>query len=332
MSRINLFYLSPNTTGGWVTFTAHLMDALEAAGHTPILRKVGKNTERKTRPFGYGRQYQNTSEEDAYQLAIDEKCLIVAAAKKFKEVTSELMDFGAYLVVHDPTEMKNLPTGLCFMSKQCVVIRAVGLSNPMLPDAQFIPHPYTRAMNAYKRPKTIHCVSTARIDFDKHSTILLDANRLLTEPLKIKIYGFENRLYTRFKVCPDYPEWEQSKCAYPREKEAAFEILQSATFMADMSVIKGDGGGTQYTFLEAWDAGAIPIINAKWMLDTPDEMKAGANCLVVHEGIELADLLIHEWNINNKGQQDEMIGLGYEHLKGHAPKIIGNQYAEFLKL
>lgn len=308
------------------------MDALEAAGHTPILRKVGKNTERKTRPFGYGRQYQNTSEEDAYQLAIDEKCLIVAAAKKFKDITSELMDFGAHLVVHDPTEMKNLPTSLCFISDQCVVIRAVGLDNIMLPDARFIPHPYTRVTTRHTYEKTVHCVSTARIDFDKHSTILLDANRLLPEPLQIKIYGFENRLYTRFKVCPDYPEWEQSKCAYPREKEAAFEILQSAMFMADMSVIKGDGGGTQYTFLEAWDAGTIPIINRRWMLDKPDEMKSSVNCLVVEDGEDLATTLQYHPAMTNVYQQDEMQEWGYEYLKGHDPLTIGNQYAEFLKL
>lgn len=330
MATVNLFYLTPNTTGGWVTFTAHLMDALEAAGHTPVLRKVGANTEKKVRPFGYSRVYQNTSEEDAYDLCLNESCLIVAAAKKFKNITSEMMDLGCSLVVHDPTEFKNLPDDIDCMSEQCVVIRKNSLTIPELECATFIPHPYTS--NPFtKYVKNELCVSTARIDFDKHTTILLDANRLLApHGKKIKIYGFENRLYTRFKVCPNYPEWEQSKCAYPREKDAAWEILKNAYFMADMSVIKGDGGGTQYTFLEAWDAGAIPIINEKWLLDEPDEMVNGKNCIAVDDGETLAGVL--EMVNPNSATYTQMRHNGYLQLKQHAPELIGPQYAEFLKL
>ena len=37
---------------------------------------------------------------------------------------------------------------------------------------------------------------------------------------------------------PKYPEWEQSKAAYPRDKDAAFNLLRRAVFSVDMSAIK----------------------------------------------------------------------------------------------
>ena len=52
-------------------------------------------------------------------------------------------------------------------------------------------------------------------------------------------------------------------------------------FNIDMTLIKGDGGGTQYTWLEAWDAGCIPIIHKEWLLDTPDDMREDYNCMVI---------------------------------------------------
>lgn len=329
MSKINLFYLSPNNTGGWVTFTAHLIDALEHCGVTGVLRKIGNNSERKDRPFGYGITYRNTSRTEAYNLCANEPCLIVAAAKKFRDETEKMMLAGAKLVVHDPTELKNLPAGLLNMQEQCVVIRRAGLQ--MLPKARFIRHPYTRMVHTKPDIKMTLCASTSRIDFDKHTEILLDANRLLNEGNKIKIYGFENRLYTKFKIMPNYPEWEQSKVAYPREKSAAVDILRDALFMADMSIIKGDGGGTQYTTLEAWDAGAVPIINEGWAY-RDDDMKPGVNCRLVRNGDELAWCLSRYENGGlTDGMRLTMQAEGYRQLLQHSPEIIGLQYAEFMK-
>ena len=62
---INLFYLSGNTTGGWVTYTSHLIYGMMDAGIPCNLFKVGNRTERQTRKFGYGLTYRNLSLEDA---------------------------------------------------------------------------------------------------------------------------------------------------------------------------------------------------------------------------------------------------------------------------
>jgi hypothetical protein len=34
--------------------------------------------------------------------------------------------------------------------------------------------------------------------------------------------------------------------------------------MFDMSIFNGDGGGTQYSTLEAMDGGAVPVITKEW--------------------------------------------------------------------
>lgn len=322
--RINLFYLSPNPYGGWVTFTAHLMAALRKAGMYPNLYKIGNNTERKPRTFGYGEKYRNLKLRDA--LTFPGTNLVVAAAKKFKGQTTALLEDGASIVVHDPTELKNLPDGLV-ESKQVVVIRRTGLD--FIPDATFIRHPYQRMRVLDEEIfKTKLAVSTSRIDFDKNTDILLDANRILKQDGEelIDIRGFENRLYTKFKIMPKYPEWEQSKAAYPRDRDGAFMLLRSAHFMTDMSIIKGDGGGTQYTTLEAWDAGAVPVIHEDWINGDDDDMRDLYNCFVVGNAGELARTLV-----DTSGSDLEAMRQNFDVcLERHGLHLIGSAYRNFL--
>lgn len=326
MSKIDLYYLSPNTTGGWVTYTYHLFRTLEAQGHEVRLFKIRPRTESGRRNFGYGLQYRNVSLSFALTEVGNDPSIIVAGAKNFKQETEALYEAGARLIVHDPTELKNLPNlkgGI-----NCAVIRKIGLVT--LPEAMFIRHPYVRFGNDYIPEKTVHAMSTCRIDFDKRTHILLDANRLLPEEKKIVIRGFENRLYTRFKICPEYPEWVQSVNHYDRTENAAYELLCTARASIDMSVIKGDGGGTQYSFLEAWDAGCHMIINQEWIDggEIEDDMADGENCTVAEDGESLAKHLMEMDDI----ETDCIVEGGRQSLKKHSPKIIGPQYEEFLGL
>ena len=61
--ELSLVYLAKPIYGGWVTFTVHL-----AKKFNYRLYKVGKRTEKKVRPFGYGVDYQNVSLEDLLKL------------------------------------------------------------------------------------------------------------------------------------------------------------------------------------------------------------------------------------------------------------------------
>lgn len=324
--NLNLFYLSPNTTGGWVTFTAHLMEGLRQAGADPSLYKIGSRTRERDKDFGYGEKYQLIERFDAMVKVADEDVpsLIVAVAKKLRDVAEDLYYLGAKVVVHDPTEYKNLPE---FVSpKDCILVRPSG--DLYAEGAKVILHPYSPLPRRDGIDRSKLCISTSRIDFDKNTSILLDANRILPIGKEIEIRGFENRIYSNFNLKPNYPEWYQSIWDYPRTRDAAFHLLEEAQWMADMSVIKGDGGGTQYTTLEAWNAGAAVIVHRDW-LKKDGEMIKGVNCHAVHDGEELAEFLekdtgemrrYREWLVENG-----TIALDY-----HDAKLIAEQYLEFL--
>lgn len=312
---INLFYLSGNTTGGWVTFTYHLVKVLEAMGEEVWLYKIGNRTEGKRRPFGYDLAYRNITREDAVMLP--GHSVVVAAAKQQAEAARTLIGYGARVVLHDPTELRAGLAGLA-IPDPWVIRKAV---QRQVPGSVFIRHPYVRRPAPLKLPKRKGAVSTSRTDFDKNTTILLDANRL---GAGIRIHGFENRLYTRFKICPEYPEWEQSKAHYARTPDAAYELLLGAKCMVDMSLIKGDGGGTQYTFLEAWDAGTVPIIHQEWLLPK-DDMKVGENCLMAWDG----QSLLRQVKACKKDTAD-LVAAGEKQLKKHSAKIVGPQIMEWI--
>lgn len=315
--RINLIYLSPNTTGGWVTFTAHLAYSLLDRGYDVSLYKIGNRNEPFKRPFGYGLWYHNRK-LDFFKTDTSGPTIVTAVAKKFTSAYQVLVgECEARVVIHDPTETAYL----CGIAKPWV-IRKTGLTK--FEDATFIRHPYVRMSHLAPPTKRTGCVSTSRIDFDKHTEILLDAKRL---GALVSIYGFENRLYTKFKIVPNYPEWEQSKVAYPRTRNAAFDLLCRSRAMADMSLIKGDGGGTQYTTLEAWDAGSVPIVHRDWIRKN-DVMVPGYNCLTAHDGASLKKA-INE--LRDTKLREELQVNGYKELEKHAPKKTVPKILEWLR-
>jgi len=288
---VSLFYLSDNTTGGWVTFTAHLMMGLsKLPGIRAAIYKVKPKHENRPRPFGYNMTYRNIDLQHAIKLA-NGLAVVVALQKNYREVSTALVSAGSWLVVHDPAEFTH--TNLAEFGNRCFAIRRS--VQRQISGSTLLPHPYHRhyPKGTIATGKLRAC-SVARIDFDKNTTILLDANRLLSQQMKIRIHGFENRLYTKFKVCPQYPEWQQSISHYSREVTTAANICHQATFTCDMSLIKGDGGGTQYSFMEAMDAGSVCVVHRGWIIPD-DEMRAcpdpKANCIAVGNGRELAEVL-----------------------------------------
>lgn len=280
---INVLYATKVNLGGWATFTVHLVNLLALAGHEPRLFKIGNNTEHFQRPFGeHGVRYRNIASADLVKEFSDGPTIIAALGKHYVDDVQPLLDTGAGIVVHDTAESTNRMA----ITKPWVIRK--GLAS-LFDDAVFIRHPYVRAEELEQPQPAARrkgFVATSRVDFDKNTTMILDANRL---GAKIDIVGFENRLYTKFKVCPNYPEWVQSKGDHPRSGARSYGLLCGARGMVDLTDIKGDGGGTQYTFLEAWDAGAVPIIGA-WWLRKGDDMADGKNCYAVSDAEALAKL------------------------------------------
>lgn len=329
---LNVFYMAHLLYGGWATYTAHLMMSLGKLLGPDKLRllKVGNRTEPRAYNFGYGLTYQNVSREYALTLARDKKqvCLIAALCRQAFDPGLDLLRSGARIVVHDCDEMKNdLKDVLTNYDRRIITIR----DNRLVKEygARFIIHPYVR-MNPKNEPSTRkqHAISTCRIDFDKHTEWLLEANEALPTDRKIVIHGYENRAYAFRKIMPRWPNWKQSKAHYPREVNAAFNMLHAAAFAVDMSEIKGDGGGSQYSFLEAMDAGAVCVLNDAWFA-RKGEMVAGKNCLSVGGPAELVKTLKAR---PNKALLDGIVAEGFKTLRLHDPIKVAKQYLDELNV
>lgn len=272
--------------GGWVSFTAHL-----SLKHKLPLFKIGNNTESKERDFGYGVSYKNIKKTDIKTL-IKGKLLITAIDKNFYDALDSFPD-GTIIVIHDPTEVKpNVASVLIQHLKRFHVVTIRKSVQTYLKEqynikSKFILHPFFEY--EYKKEKNpSKAVSISRIDFDKHTDIILEANKQLKEP--IDIYGSINRQYVYFSL-----KGKGFQKYYKGQFEKSFEelsnILKDAKYVVDMSVIKHDGGGTQYTFLEAIYEKCILVMNAKWIegFETPFVNKK--NCFIVSNGTELAELI-----------------------------------------
>lgn len=260
MTRILLAYLAQPRYGGWPTFTCHLHRGIRATGHEPLLVKEGNSTEAKLRNFGRKVNYQNLRADALICAAQEHPMLITAVDKHHHQVAAELIKAGVPIVIHDPTELKS-PIAELAMTAKVIVIRESMLAH--LPHATFIKHPYARHSNMNSN-QTKAAASISRIDFDKHTDIIIRANQQLNEP--IDIYGFCNTVYGHFKLKPIDPTWERNHRGKFDAEDlwAAKRIAEQYQRIVDMSIIKRDGGGTQYTFLEAADAGSALILNTGW--------------------------------------------------------------------
>lgn len=255
-----LAYLAKPKYGGWPTYTSHLYEGILDAGHKPVLLKAGTRTEQKQRPYGRSILYQNVSSADMITLCSELPLLITAADKTFRDLALHLHERGAWIVIHDPTELKE-PLASALQQDRVIVIRESMLEH--LPRATYIPHPY-KALRLNGGPDRRLAVSVSRIDFDKHTEVIIEANQRMREP--VDIYGFLNTIYGHFTLDQRDPEWKRNYRGTFKADDlwAATRIALRYRYVVDMSVIKGDGGGTQYTFLEAADAGSGLILNAGW--------------------------------------------------------------------
>jgi glycosyltransferase involved in cell wall biosynthesis len=137
-------------------------------------------------------------------------------------------------------------------------------------------------------------VSISRIDWDKHTNILLEANPLLKFP--IQIYGDKNDryVYQKLRLLDTMNENDLNSCykgRFPKSQEALMEILKDKQFVIDLSRIQFDGGGSQYTFIEAICNGCVLILNKNWVTSPHSVWKDGENCFVISNSQELIDLL-----------------------------------------
>jgi hypothetical protein len=301
----NLVYLAKPVYGGWVTFTAHLSQKFGYPIH-----KVTKRSEKTTRPFGYGRDYQNLSLGDVLLLPN----LMIVAVDKHYWTLLQFFPKDTEIVIHDPTECKTSKDGNPLVQEtdrgshllqnfKVVTIRDTVqqyLKDEHGVSSVFKKHPFYDYELSKGPGWSFSHVSIARIDFDKNTDILLRANALLKDKASSKdskdkaiyLFGAENRIYVHHKLKPLHIE-DYWKGKFPKEMEPSLDhksILKDADYMIDMSTIKGDGGGTQYTFLEAIHNDCVLVLNNEW-IKKGDLFVSGLNCIGVSNETELAEFL-----------------------------------------
>jgi hypothetical protein len=292
-SNLSLVYLAKPIYGGWVTYTAHLV-----LKYGFSLYKVTKRSEKTTRNFGYGINYKNVSIEDLLQIP---NLCIVAIDKHYWDLLHKFPS-TTKIVIHDPTELKlskninPLIQGekLLHNFKVFTIREKVQsfLKDYYSIDSTLSKHPFHQ-YETNVEPHTSRAISISRIDFDKNIDIILNANKLIkNKENKIQIFGAENRIYVHHKLADldFYSYWKgKFEKSYPLSYQGK-DILKGARYVIDLSTIKNDGGGTQYTFLEAIYQDCVLILHREWV-NKGELFKEGINCLAVNNEKELSDIL-----------------------------------------
>ena len=99
---MNLVYMARPIYGGWITMTAHL-----SLTYNLSLFKIGKNTEKCFRSFGYGVEYQNKHINDLIKL---DNLIITAIDKNYYEyfITGEAGEYSNMLLNYPTTKGRSV--------------------------------------------------------------------------------------------------------------------------------------------------------------------------------------------------------------------------------
>lgn len=326
--NIALFYLAKPRFGGWITYTAHLYLSLRAHRHNVNVYKVGARTESKQRDFGYGLAYRNLSPQDAYAEAKRaDRAIITAADKDGASTAGELIGGGAALVIHDPAEMKDPLLDCARACEAVVTIRKPNVATLLEVGvaAEYIPHPYvSQGCQLSMRQAKYHATAFSRIDWDKHTDIICAANAVLPRRKRITIFGAENRLYTHNKLNEAFPHWRNQYLGrFPPVAYAGVVLSSKSHYAVDMSIIKGDGDGTQYTFLEAWDGGAVLVVNSEWILTGEGAVRHGETAIAVANAEQLAEVML-----SPPTDYKAIVEGGREEMRAHVPDEVVPRYLD----
>lgn len=294
-------YLHRFFFGGVTTFTAHLFYTLGLVGkrnNTVLLHPSHKN-ESILRDFGYGLSYRNISKESfasiKYPFLTVVKDDYYDTLVKLNE-TRKRVD-NTVLVIHDPRDIsdrmiqviRNYKIVTIRKTVQNFLIQKYDLSS------LFFYHPfYPYPIIISKNPRT-GAVSISRIGFGKNIDIILKANRSLNPQQSIKLYGCPTPIYVYRYLGGKNGEFGKYYYGkFERSFRSLSQIISGAKFVVDLSVVKHDGGGTQYTFLEAIHNGCALILHRRWLEDIADEykdFKENHNCFAIENENELVELI-----------------------------------------
>lgn len=275
-----LFVTNPRQRGGTITFSHHLARCLGSRVYRLMNRPqrprctLGGVLEAECvswRDFRPERPFLVTAIDD--DLAVEWFNFVVGRYRRL-----------AYYTFHDPTRWTQRPGMILPPREHLVVIRE---GNRRYGDI-YIPHPYFRERPVHLG--THRAVCHARIAPEKRTMDVVAA--ALGYGADIHIAGSGTRRY-QHHIGLLWPGWQG---AAPYECSGA-EMAARGVWNVDMTLFRGDGGGTQYTSLEAMDAGAVPLIRHDWG-DVP--FKAGRASTPLQIARAVADDPPEHWSWENE--------------------------------
>ena len=137
--------------------------------------------------------------------------------------------------------------------------------------------------------------------------------------------GYINWVYDQERFDSSLKKQAFYKGAFGFKREDIANVYDGACALVDMSIIAGDGGGTQYTFLEAIDFGADCILASDWYAGPRSEMKPGVHYHQVGNVKELQgaiDKVRHGGPVLQCAAKDILVS--------HDAEQIARQYIELL--
>lgn len=330
MPSIAIFYLIPgDRMNGGASYTAHLVRSFEQQGYTVRLLQVAAKTEQQLRPFVGAVQCQRVSLDDALRIAGAMPSFIAYAHyKRYPRETATLLAAGCGLVMHATAELYPEVLGLLrSMVSKVVVIRRAMLEHLHAAGVRgvFIPHPYVPEGPPQSALRRSHWgVALSRVDFAKYTNVIVEANLQLPATRHVCIYGPLSRPFVFHVLDRKLPEWRQFYGGL-RPDASGVVMAASAHYVVDLTWWRGDGDGTQYTFLEAWDAGTPLVVNRRWVVTGRDAMRPGETCLVAGDAHELAAVLQSDPAAHVAAVQG-----GRAEMLKHAPAVVVPQYERWL--
>jgi hypothetical protein len=316
LEETRFIYLHRYLYGGVTTFTAHLIHRLGISNdyrnkddswitqipYANTILRCGKISEKKLRVFGYGLHYQNVS--PAVLSKIGYPFLTIFKERYFFHTLFKLSEShidrskDITLVVHDHRDISERTTPYIKNWTLVAIRRTVQdyMQKRYGLDCAFLYHPFY-PYPIVRKSKRKGAISISRISFEKNTDMIIKANKILNKCEPIKLYGCPSRVYVRHFLGGFQGDFSKYFCGmFDKSFSILSEILAGAKFVVDLSVLKNDGGGTQYTFLEAIHNDCALILHRKWIEGSgikPEycDFKEDYNCFAVENEKELAELI-----------------------------------------
>ena len=162
-------------------------------------------------------------------------------------------------------------------------------------------HPfYSSSYSSSKTQKKQGAITLSRVGLGKNLDMVYEANKQVSgnENKIIHMYGsyqsmdvFRMMNGDREKIA-DFNSYYKGK--FTKEFNSVKDILSTKKFVIDLTSTKNDGGGTQYTFLEAIENNCCLVLHESWIKNVIPEysvFESGYNCLTVSNKQELVELL-----------------------------------------